>query len=130
MSMFQLFSCRFAFSATRFTMMLRGTSQNMQKEKRCGQLSLIQITESIHILSDMTSVFSVSLPTQAAQAPAVRWLSCEIRVMAIRVFTRIFTTALRNKKNTVKFSIKNTSLYFHSALLVIWPLAMLKRTHF
>ena len=53
-------------------MMLRGTSQNMQKEKRCGQLSLIQITENIHILSDMTSVFSVSLPTQAAQAPAVR----------------------------------------------------------
>ena len=55
-------------------MMLRGTSQNMQKEKRCGQLSLIQITESIHILSDMTSVFSVSVfpPTQAAQAPAVR----------------------------------------------------------
>ena len=72
MFLFQLFECRLAFSAIRFTMMLRGTSQNMQKEKRCGQLSLIQITESIHILSDMTSVFSVSLPTQAAQAPAVR----------------------------------------------------------
>ena len=25
---------------------------------------------------------------------------------------------------------KNTSTYFHSALLVIWPLTMLKRTHF
>ena len=72
MFLFQLFECRLAFSAIRFTMMLRGTSQNMQKEKRCGQLSLIQITESIHILSDMTSVFSVSLPTQVAQAPAVR----------------------------------------------------------
>ena len=72
MFLFQLFECRLAFSATRFTMMLRGTSQNMQKEKRCGQLSLIQITESIHILSDMTSVFSVSFPTQVAQAPAVR----------------------------------------------------------
>ena len=33
-------------------------------------------------------------------------------------------------KNTVKFSIKNTSHYFYTESLVVWPLTMLKRTHF
>ena len=39
----------------------------------------------------------------------------------IRVCRGIFTTALRNKKNTSN-SQKNTSPYFHSVSLVIWPL--------
>ena len=37
----------------------------------------------------------------------------------IRVFMGIFTTALRNKKNTSNSQKKNTSPYFHSVLLVI-----------
>ena len=40
----------------------------------------------------------------------------------------IFTTALRNKKIS-QILTKNTSPYFHSALLVIWPLTTLKGTH-
>ena len=39
------------------------------------------------------------------------------------------TTALRNKKITVKFSI-NTSPYFHSVLIVLWLLTLLHRGHF
>ena len=45
-----------------------------------------------------------------------------------RVCKGIFTTALRNKKIS-KILTKNTSPYFHSALLVIWPLTTLKGTH-
>ena len=47
----------------------------------------------------------------------------------IRVCMRIFTTALRNK--TIRQILnKNTSPYFHSVSLVIWPLSLVKRTHF
>ena len=45
-----------------------------------------------------------------------------------RVCMGIFTTALRNKKIS-QILTKNTSPYFHSALLVIWPLTTLKGTH-
>ena len=41
----------------------------------------------------------------------------------------IFTTALRNKKIR-QILKKNTSPYFHSVLLVIWPLTLMKKTHF
>ena len=41
----------------------------------------------------------------------------------------IFTAALRNKKLS-QILITNTSPYFQSALLAIWPLIMLKRSHF
>ena len=64
--------------------------------------------------------------SQAAQAPAVRWSPCEIRVSEIiRVCMGIFTAALRNKKLS---QILNTNIspYFQSALLAIWPLTMLK----
>ena len=47
----------------------------------------------------------------------------------IRVYMGIFTTALRNKKNTSS-SQKNTSPYFHSVSFVIWPLTLMKRAHF
>ena len=47
----------------------------------------------------------------------------------IRVCMGIFTTALRNKKIR-QILKKNTSPYFHSVLLVIWPLTLMKRTHF
>ena len=47
----------------------------------------------------------------------------------IRVCLGIFTTALRNKK-ICQILKKNTSPYFHSVLLVIWPLTLMKRTHF
>ena len=46
-----------------------------------------------------------------------------------RVCMGIFTTALKNKKYS-QIPNKNTSPYFHSASLVIWPLTLLKRTHF
>ena len=47
----------------------------------------------------------------------------------IRVCMRIFTTALRNK--TIRQILnKNTSPYFHSVSLVIWPFTLMKRTHF
>ena len=47
----------------------------------------------------------------------------------IRVCMGIFTTALRNKKLSQILNT-NTSPYFPSALLAIWPLTMLKRSHF
>ena len=62
--------------------------------------------------------------------------SCEMIILynnshsaIIRVFMRIFTTGLRNK--TIRHTLnKNTSPYFHSVSLVIWPLSFMKRTHF
>ena len=36
----------------------------------------------------------------------------------------------RSKENKSKILTKNTSPYFHSALLFIWPLTTLKGTHF
>ena len=47
----------------------------------------------------------------------------------IRVCMGIFTAALRNKKLSQILNT-NTSPYFQSALLAIWPLTMLKRSHF
>ena len=62
--------------------------------------------------------------------------SCEMIILRnnshgriIRVCMGIFTTALRNKKIR-QILKKNTSPYFHSVLLVIWPLTLMKRTHF
>ena len=46
-----------------------------------------------------------------------------------RVCMGIFPTAVRNKK-CGKILNKNTSPYFHSISLAVWPLTMLKRTHF
>ena len=41
----------------------------------------------------------------------------------------LFTTGLRNK--TIRQTLnKNTSPYLHSVSLVIWPLSLMKRTHF
>lgn len=40
----------------------------------------------------------------------------------------LFATLLRSK-NTVRFSIRYLTL-LHSALLVVWPITMLKRSHF
>ena len=50
-------------------------------------------------------------------------------VKNIRPCMGMCTTALRNKKNTFKFSI-NTSPYFHSVLIVLWLLTLLQRGHF
>ena len=47
----------------------------------------------------------------------------------IGVCMGIFTTALINKKIRQILN-KNTSHYFHSVSLVIWPLTLMKRTHF
>ena len=69
---------------------------------------------------DLQRIPTIFNQPQAAQAPAVRWSSYEITFMA-RVCMGIFTTVLRNKKIS-KILTKNTSPYFHSALLVIWPL--------
>ena len=62
--------------------------------------------------------------------------SCEMIILRnnghgeiIRVCMGIFTTALRNEKIRQTLN-KNTSPYFHSVLLVIWPLSLMKRTHF
>ena len=80
----------------------------------------------------MVSVLWWLLLPQAAQAPA----SCEMIILRnnshggiMRVCMGIFTTALRYKiiRQILK---KNTSPYFHSVSLVIWPLTLMKRTHF
>ena len=62
--------------------------------------------------------------------------SCEMIILRnnsqggiIRVCMGISTTALRNKKIR-QILKKNTSPYFHSVSLVIWPLTLMKRTHF
>ena len=62
--------------------------------------------------------------------------SCEMIILRnnshggiIRVCMEIFTTALRNKKIR-QILKKNTSPYFHSVSLVIWPLTLMKRAHF
>ena len=62
--------------------------------------------------------------------------SCEMIILRnnshggiIRVCMGIFTTALRNKKIRQILN-KNTSPYFHSVSLVIWPLTLMKRAHF
>ena len=61
--------------------------------------------------------------------------SCEMIILRnnshgriIRVCMGIFTTALRNKK-ILQILKTNTSPYFHSVLLVIWPLTLMKRAH-
>ena len=59
--------------------------------------------------------------SEAAQAPAVRWSSCEIKVMA-----KLYLRPLLGIKKYSQILNKNISPYFHSASLVIWPLAMLK----
>ena len=65
-----------------------------------------------------------------------RHSSCQMSILRnnnhgkiTRVCSGIFTTALRNKEIS-QILTKNTSPYFHSALLVIWPLTTLKGTHF
>ena len=47
----------------------------------------------------------------------------------LRVCTGILTTLL-GSKNTIKFSMKNASPYFHSAPLVVWAPTLLKRGHY
>ena len=61
--------------------------------------------------------------------------SCEMIILRnnshggiIRVCMGIFTTALRNKKIRQILN-KNTSPYFHSVSLVIWPLNLMNRAH-
>ena len=62
--------------------------------------------------------------------------SCEMIILrnkshgeVLRVCMGILTTVLRNEKYG-QFLNKNTSPNFHSALLAIWPLTILKRPHF
>ena len=62
--------------------------------------------------------------------------SCEMIILRnnshggiIRVCMGIFTTALGNKKNTSNYQ-KNTSPFFYSVSLVIWPLTLMKRANF
>ena len=62
--------------------------------------------------------------------------SCEMIILhnnshggIIRVCMGIFTTALGNKKIRQILN-RNTSPYFHSVPLVIWPPTLMKRTHF
>ena len=47
----------------------------------------------------------------------------------IRICMGIFIIALRNKKIRQILN-KNTSPYFHSVSLAIWPLTLMKRAHF
>ena len=55
--------------------------------------------------------------------------SCEMITLRNKSHKGIFTAALRNKKLSQILNT-NTSPYFQSALLAIWPLTMLKRSHF
>ena len=69
--------------------------------------------------------------SQVAQDPAVGWSSCELRVMAkLKEFVWEYLRPLLGIKKYNQILNKNTSPYFHSASLVIWPLTVLKRTHF
>ena len=59
--------------------------------------------------------------------------SCEMIILQnkshgenIRVCMKIFTTALKN----CQILNKNTSPYFHNASLLVWPLIILKGSHF
>ena len=84
-----------------------------------------------HHFRDHKDAFARSRIPQANQVPAVRWSSCEIRVMAkLWEFVWECLQTLLWIKKIQSILNKNTSLYFHSASLVIWPLTMLKRTHF
>ena len=75
-------------------------------------------------------VTETHLKPQAAQAPAVRWSSYAITVMAeLQEFVWEYLRALWGIKKYVKFSKKNTSPRFHSVLRVIWPLTLMKRAH-
>ena len=54
-----------------------------------------------------------------AQVPAVRWSSCEIWVMEkLKEFVGEHLWSLLGIKNYSQILTKNTSPYFHSALLV------------
>ena len=105
------------------------------------------VSFSIQLINFHTFVFAVSL----RMIPLVKICSkkkihistggpnssCEMIILRnnshggiIRVCMGIFTTALRNKIIRQILKKKKTSPYFHSVLLVIWPLNLMKRAHF
>ena len=86
-----------------------------------------------HLCKYLPSMRMIRKAEEATGGPSS---SCEMIILRnnshggiIRVCMEIFTTALRNKKIR-QILKKNTSPYFHSILLVIWPLTLIKRTHF
>ena len=90
----------------------------------CGKLAMFHSKKNVILWP---------ISAQAAQAPVVRLSSCEMsQGEFIRVWMEYLRLLLGIKKHN-QFLNKNTSPYFHSASLVIWPLSpltMLKRTHF
>ena len=95
-----------------------------------GLEKVVELFASTKLSLMASTAFISSQPTSGPSS------SCEMIILRnnshygiIRVRMGIFTTTLRNKKNTSN-SQKNSSPYFHSVLLVIWPLTLMKRTHF
>ena len=97
------------------------------------QLLLSTQLRKLAMFHSKKNVILWPISAQAAQAPVVRLSSCEMsHGEFIRVWMEYLRLLLRIKKHN-QFLNKNTSPYFHSASLVIWPLSpltMLKRTHF
>ena len=95
-----------------------------------GIEKVVELLASTKLSLMASTAFISSQPTSSPSS------SCEMIILRnnshygiIRVCMGIFTTALRNKKIR-QILKKNTSPYFHSVLLVIWPLTLMKRTHF
>ena len=84
--------------------------------------SFVFATINALVLCLFVKHFSLFQLTAGGPSSSLRRSSCEVSLSEIiRVCIGIFTTTLRNKKNTVKFSP-----YFHGASLVIWLLLKLK----
>ena len=94
---------------------------------------LLYVSKSRQINTSWIALeISIYVTHMQPQAPAVRWSSCAItdgHSAILRVCMGIFTTALKNWK-ICQILNKTTSTYFHSVSLVIWPLTLMKRTHF
>ena len=97
---------------------------------RCTTKIFLTKLKLIKILMNLVSITKWCITTGGPSS------SCEMIILRnksygeiTRVWMGIFTTAVRNKKYGQILN-KNTSPYFHSVSLAVWPLTMLKRTHF
>ena len=81
------------------------------------------------VLKIPSIVFEVKLQGSPSSSCKMITLRSKSHGENIRVCMGKFTNANLRKKNSQTL-YKSTSPYFHSASLVVWPLTMLKRSHF
>ena len=100
------------------------TKQQKRRSDRCEIHALMRRSDKceIHIRNDLTT----GSPSSSREMIILHNNS---HGGIIRVCMGIFTTALGNKKIRQILN-RNTSPYFHSVPLVIWPPTLMKRTHF